>query len=157
MLLDQTVILIFLGLFLGWLVTLSILIFLIFRLYRQFTKGVSKKELREVLKKVLKDSGEEGKKIDRLIKETGRLKKEQIFGIQKIGLVRYNPFAETGGDQSFCLSVLDGQDSGLVISSLHSRDTTRVYAKPVQNGRASGYELSDEEKMAIKRAKKVKK
>jgi hypothetical protein len=157
MLLDQTVILVFLGVFLIWLVVLSVLIFLAFRFYRQFTKGVSKKELKQVLKKVLKDSTEEKKKLDQLVKEAEKLKKEQIFGIQKIGLVRYNPFAETGGDQSFCLSVLDGRDSGLVISSLHSRDTTRVYAKPVKNGRASGYELSDEEKLAIKRAKKVKK
>jgi len=112
--------------------------------------------LRTVLEKLLKDSEKEAKKIDKLLKETDKLKKDSLYDIQKIGLVRYNPFAETGGDQSFCLAVLDGEDSGLVISSLHSRDTTRVYAKPIKKGKAAGYELSSEEKRAIKSAKRVK-
>ncbi|PJC28376.1 hypothetical protein CO054_00495 [Candidatus Shapirobacteria bacterium CG_4_9_14_0_2_um_filter_39_11] len=77
-------------------------------------------------------------------------------GQLKIGLVRFNPFPGTGGDQSFCLSILDGEGSGLVISSLHSRETTRIYAKPVKKGKAAGYELSTEEKQAIKNAKKIR-
>jgi len=84
------------------------------------------------------------------------MRKDGLYDIQRIGLVRFNPFAETGGDQSFCLAILDGQGSGLVITSLHSRDTTRVYAKPVKRGKASGYELSAEEKRAIKNAKRMK-
>ena len=77
--------------------------------------------------------------------------------IRQVVMTRYANFAETGGNQSFCLAVLDGQNSGLLISSLHSRDTTRVYAKPVKNGQAAGgYDLSDEEKQAIKRAKRIK-
>ena len=73
-----------------------------------------------------------------------------------MGLVRYNPFAETGGDQSFCLSLLDGNNNGLVISSLHSRENTRIYAKPVKKGKAANYDLSTEEKEAVKKAKKIK-
>lgn len=71
--------------------------------------------------------------------------------IQKVGVVRYNPFADTGGDQSFAIALLDSLGNGVVISSLHSRTDTRVFAKPVQAGR-SRYPLSDEEQDAIKKA-----
>ncbi len=71
--------------------------------------------------------------------------------IQKVGVIRYNPFADTGGDQSFAIALLDSLGNGVVLSSLHSRTDTRVFAKPVQSGR-SRYQLSDEEQDAIKKA-----
>jgi hypothetical protein len=71
--------------------------------------------------------------------------------IQKVGVIRYNPFADTGGDQSFAIALLDSLGNGVVLSSLHSRTDTRVFAKPVQSGR-SKYQLSDEEQDAIKKA-----
>lgn len=72
--------------------------------------------------------------------------------VQRMGLVRFNPFADTGGDQSFTLAILDGHNSGFVISSLHSRDHTRIFAKPVVSGKGDGFELSFEEQLAIRRA-----
>jgi len=156
MLLNQPSSLIILGVIFIWLGILSFFFYRLFNHYRKLTKGVAKKTLRSVLEKLLKDSERESERIEKLIKETGKMRKDGLYDIQRIGLVRFNPFAETGGDQSFCLAVLDGQGSGLVITSLHSRDTTRVYAKPVKKGKASGYELSAEEKRAIKNAKRMK-
>jgi hypothetical protein len=71
--------------------------------------------------------------------------------IQKVGVIRYNPFSDTGGDQSFAIALLDALGNGVILSSLHSRTDTRVFAKPVHNGR-SKYQLSDEEQDAIKKA-----
>lgn len=139
-----------------WLVGLTWFFFRIFSHYRRLTVGVTKKDLKTVLDKLLKESKEEGKRVDEIMKRLEKTEKDGTFHVQKIGLVRFNPFAETGGDQSFCLAVLDGNDSGLVLSSLHSRDTTRIYAKPVKEGKASGYELSKEEEQAIKGAKRIK-
>ena len=51
--------------------------------------------------------------------------------IHKVGVVRFNPFKDIGGDQSFALALLDGKNSGVVISSLHTREGTRIYSKPV--------------------------
>jgi len=65
-----------------------------------------------------------------------------------VGIVRFNPFQETGGNQSFAIAILDSQGNGVTITSLHSRDGTRVYAKPVEKGQ-SDYALSDEEREAI--------
>jgi len=71
--------------------------------------------------------------------------------IQRVAVVRFNPFADTGGDQSFAIALLDARGDGIVLSSLHSRSDTRIFAKPVSGGR-SGHPLSDEEQEAIRQA-----
>ena len=68
--------------------------------------------------------------------------------LQHLALVRFNPFRNTGGDQSFALALADGHGDGAVLSSLHARDTTRVYAKPLL-GWESSHPLTVEEKQAI--------
>jgi hypothetical protein len=70
-------------------------------------------------------------------------------GLQHIGLVRFNPFDDTGSDQSFAIALLDDERDGIVISSLHGRQNTRVFAKPVANG-TSAHNLSEEESQAIR-------
>ncbi len=92
---------------------------------------------------------------------TGRLERligahEQLAALvsmasQKISIVRFNPFGDTGGDQSFSIAVLDGHNSGYVLTSIHGRQGTRSYIKPVDFGR-SKYSLSEEEKQAISQA-----
>lgn len=71
--------------------------------------------------------------------------------LRNVGVVRFNPFPDAGGDQSFAIALLDAEGTGIVLSSLHARTDTRVFAKPVQGGR-SRYPLSDEEEDAIRRA-----
>ncbi len=71
--------------------------------------------------------------------------------VQYVGLVRYNPFEETGGDQSFALALLDKRGDGVVVNSLHSRTNTRFYAKPIKGG-TSQLALSDEEAKAVQQA-----
>jgi hypothetical protein len=71
--------------------------------------------------------------------------------LQKVGVVRFNPFADTGGDQSFAIAILDADGNGLVLSSLHGRTDTRVFAKQVHGGR-SKHALSEEEQDAIRKA-----
>ncbi len=72
---------------------------------------------------------------------------------QKISILRFNPFGDTGGDQSFSLAVLDAHDSGYVLTSIHGRQGTRVYVKPVDFGK-SKYTLSTEEQQALAQAVK---
>jgi len=67
----------------------------------------------------------------------------------KIGITRFNPFDDVGGDQSFILTILDKNNSGAIITSLHNRDITRIYAKPIKNGVGENITLSKEEKSAI--------
>ena len=71
--------------------------------------------------------------------------------IQKVGMVRYSAFKDTGSDLSFALALLDENDSGVVLNGIYSREMSNIYAKPVEKGRST-YAISEEEKEAIKRA-----
>jgi hypothetical protein len=71
--------------------------------------------------------------------------------IRHVGLVRFSPFHDTGSDQSFALALLDGRQDGVVITALHSRTDSRLYAKPVERGKSS-YSLTPEERDAMNRA-----
>jgi len=107
--------------------------------------------LDQILDRHAHDIGELAKRLDAMNNLHHELEEITQRTIQKVGLVRYNPFADTGGDQSFAIALLDSQGNGIVVSSLHSRTDTRIFAKPVQAGR-SRYPLSDEEQDAIRKA-----
>lgn len=74
--------------------------------------------------------------------------------IQKTAVVRFNPFNEMGGNQSFAIALLDGKNNGLVISSLFVKDGNRVYSKAIKGGK-SDHTLSNEEVEAISKAIKI--
>ena len=106
----------------------------------------------ENLKEVLTElKGLEGN-FEKISKELEELRRESRFWVRKIGIVRFNPFSEVGGDQSFSIALLDANNSGVVISSLYSRQENRIYGKPIKNGK-SEYQLSEEENQAIEKAK----
>lgn len=71
--------------------------------------------------------------------------------VQKIGIVRYNAFKDTGSDLSFALAMLDENNSGIVLNGIYSREMSNIYAKPVENGK-SKYTISEEEMEAIQKA-----
>ncbi len=75
---------------------------------------------------------------------------EAIGGVsvQKVGFLRFNPFQDTGGDNSFIIVLLDAQNTGFILSSLYMREGTRLYAKAVERG-ISRQTLSDEEEKIL--------
>lgn len=96
------------------------------------------------------------KDIAELTKRCATIEKDGEYHIQKIGLLRFNPFKDTGGDQSFVLSMIDAHDTGVVVTALYSRSGTRWYAKKIKNGKGVDHELSEEEKKSLKHAKEIK-
>ncbi len=120
------------------------------RLRRVLPQGESS-GIDEILDQQLKRIDSLTERIDALNKLHHELESLSQRTIQKVAVIRYNPFADTGGDQSFAIALLDSLGNGVVLSSLHSRTDTRVFAKAVQSGR-SKYQLSDEEQDAIKKA-----
>jgi uncharacterized protein YoxC len=119
-----------------WLLIISIFLFRIVALFNKLTKGVEVTDLKKVLEKVLAEGGVTSKKIDEIVKRIDYLEEDGKLHVQKVGLVRFNPFKELGGDHSFSLAILDAKDSGIVITSLHTRDRTRVYMKDITKGKA---------------------
>ena len=71
--------------------------------------------------------------------------------IQKVGMVRYSAFKDTGSDLSFALALLDENKDGVVLNGIYSREMSNIYAKPVEQGKST-YTLSEEETQAIEKA-----
>ncbi len=141
-----------LGVVIIWLLVLTIFFWKILSHYNHLTKGVSEKSLKSVLERLLKENDLSRKDIDYLKGYCAKIEKDGLLHIQKVGLVRFNPFKDTGGDQSFILSLIDGNNTGVIISGLYSRSGTRWYAKKIVEGKGTEHELTDEEKKALKEA-----
>jgi len=121
------------------------------RRFRGLTRGVDGRSLEAVLDAHLDKVFAVAKDVDDLGTRTAVLESAGRKAFSRVGLVRYNPFEETGGNQSFALALLDADADGWVLSSLHARSGTRVYAKAIARGRSDAA-LSDEESAAIRQA-----
>ncbi len=117
-------------------------------------KGKEVADLEGVIFEQIKRLRQNEKNLRDLAKFCQNLEKIAEKSIQKTGVVRFNPFKDMGGDQSFSIALLDAYDSGLIISSLFTREGTRIYTKPIEQGN-SKYPLTEEEKRAIEMARKT--
>ena len=115
------------------------------------TRGADGANLGQVLDAHLDKVYAVARELDELSARSALLEASGRRAIQRVGLVRYNPFEDTGGNQSFALAMTDAAGSGFIVSSLHSRTGTRVYAKTVIDGRSDGA-LSAEETEALRLA-----
>jgi len=121
------------------------------RRLEQLTRGSDESSLEAVLGQHLERVRKVVRDVDAVASRTTALEAEVRESLGRVALVRYNPFDDTGGNQSFALAILDADGDGFVISSLHARAGTRVYAKSVVRGR-SDVALSDEEAEALRQA-----
>ncbi|KKQ52494.1 hypothetical protein A2865_03535 [Candidatus Woesebacteria bacterium RIFCSPHIGHO2_01_FULL_39_17] len=141
--------------FFVWILILSIATFWVVRFFKRLSSGVDRGNLVNILEEVIRREKINAKNLKDLRSNFFALEENSRFHIQKVGLVRFNPFRELGGDHSFSLALLNAKDTGVVITGLHTRERTRVYVKDIKKGK-SELELSEEEKRALKRAQKVK-
>lgn len=143
----------FLVFFTLWIFVLTGFVSWIFLFLRGLTREVKKNNLVEVLKTILYREKLNTESIKKIEKELSNLDEKGQLHIQKVGLVRFNPFSEMGGDHSFSLAILDGKDSGFILTGLHTRERTRVYTKEIKRGK-SAIELASEERKALTLAEK---
>lgn len=136
-----------------WLSVVSVLLWKALSHYNKLVHGLTSKNFKSVIENILSNINLAKKDIDYLKAYCDKIEKEGLLHIQKIGLVRFNPFKDTGGDQSFVLSLVDGDNTGVIISGLYARTGTRWYAKKIIKGKSVGHELSDEERRSLKEAK----
>jgi hypothetical protein len=115
------------------------------------TRGADGQSLGTVLDAHLDKVYAVAREVDELSARSAVLAAAGRRAIQRVGLVRFNPFEDTGGNQSFALALTDAAGNGFVVSSLHSRTGTRVYAKAITDGRSDGA-LSAEETEALRLA-----
>ena len=139
-------------------VLLLVLVIVLFRRTARFerrlgglTRGADGKSLEAILDAHLDKVYAVAREVDELAARSAVLEQAQRRAFQRIGLVRFNPFEDTGGNQSFALALLDQYGDGFVVSSLHARGGTRVYGKAISKG-TSESNLSAEESEALRLA-----
>lgn len=116
------------------------------------TRGSDAQSFEEVLGSHLERVRQVVQNVEAVTARTTALERDLEGALGRVGLVRFNPFeGDTGGNQSFALALLDGRGDGFVVSSLHARAVTRLYAKAITAG-ASEAALSDEESAALRQA-----
>ena len=113
------------------------------------TQGSDAQSLEAVLGSHLERVRQVVADVGRVEARTAIIERDLLGSLGRVGLVRFNPFEDTGGNQSFALALLDGRGDGFVVSSLHARTGTRLYAKAIAKG-ASETALSTEESEALK-------
>jgi len=147
---NPTFLIIVLSILLIFNVILFILFFSLRLHYNSLVKGVTKKKLMSVLEGIQKTLSTHERALSSNKKSILKQADDARLHVQKLSLKRFNPFSDTGGDQSFILAILDGNKDGVVITSLHSRENTRFYVKSVKGGSGVKHPLSKEEQKVIK-------
>ncbi len=147
----DTILILIIGIFIGWNIFIEIRLKKEKERTTQFFKGKKSENLEDVISELFKKQKLTEEKAHKALNRIKELDKAALHSIQKVGVIRFNPFSELGSNQSFVVALLDQKDDGVVISSIHAKEGTRIYAKPIKHGE-SQYPLSKEEEEAIRKA-----
>ena len=121
------------------------------RRLENLTRGSDERSLEAVLEAHIDKVFAVSRELDELAARSAVMEAAGRRAFQRVGLVRYNPYEDTGGNQSFALAMLDAEGDGVLLNSLHTRNGTRIYAKTLNAGRADAA-LSTEEAEALRQA-----
>jgi hypothetical protein len=135
----------------AWVVILTVLVVLNRIYFVKLGRDVGKDNLIKFLGTLVEIEKNNSQAVEDIKKEIAKIEERDKFHIQKIGLIKFNPFEEVGGEHSFSICLLNDNDSGIVLTGLHTRDRTRVYLKEVKKGKPQ-VELSKEESKSLRSA-----
>ncbi len=121
------------------------------KLRRTFFLGKNGNDLESVILRLEEKINAGQRATEALENQLTGLRRGSGFSLQQMGLVRFNPFGDGGGNFSFSLALLDAHSSGIIITSLYGREQNRVYSKKIENGKCES-KLTGEEEQAISEA-----
>ena len=136
----------------GWQASTNFRLNRMVRHYRGLSAGIENQPLDQILQRIVERGASQEEALREIQAHLASLREEGQAHLQQVGVVRYNAFEDTGGDQSFAVAVLDAHGDGALINGLFHRTECRVYAKPIHEWRST-YSLSDEEEEAIRKAR----
>lgn len=140
------------GILVVWLGILSLLVWRQNKFLKSFFPRSGERDIRKKFEEILKTIESFTGKLSDLESTVEAFRNQGLGHIQRVELLRFNPYDDTGGDISFTACFLDHQGSGIVITSLHARSGTRVFGKEIVSGKSKKYQLSKEEELVIKKA-----
>ena len=119
--------------------------------YQKFMGGNEAKALESYIMELISLNKENSEKIEENKAEIQNLYKKQRLNFQKIGMIKYDALQEMGGNLSFALALLDENNNGFIINSVHNIHSNYCYAKAIKAGKCS-INLSEEEQIALEKA-----
>lgn len=140
------------GVFFVWLLVLTVVFFKLRNHYYHLISTTKKDRLDDILDSLIEHDGRVNREIEVIKKRVETEAVASKLHLQKVGLVRFNPFESRGGEQSFVISLLDIDNNGIILNFIYTREGLRVYTKRVKKGRGVEYELSGEEEKAIEKS-----
>ena len=111
-------------------------------------------DFEDMLNKFIEQSNKIDARHEKIMSDIADIRQQLCFCIQKMSIIRYNPFEDVGGDLCYAVALLDQNDDGVVINSVYSRDGCYTYAKPIEKGQCFKYKLANEEEEALFEAMK---
>jgi hypothetical protein len=134
-----------------WVITIQVRLNRMVNHYNRLFSGTSFGTFEEAMDRYVGRLEETVNQVDALNQLCRAVETDLNGTIQRVGIVRFNPFADVGSDQSFAVALLDGTGSGIILSSLFSRASTRIFAKAIVEGKSS-HPLTEEERAAVEQA-----
>ena len=116
------------------------------------TLGKEGKSLEDTIVNLVADVESLDSEIQELFSISNKIHALANRGLHKVDMIRFNPFKDRSGNQSFSIALLDGKNNGIIISSLHTREGTRVYSKEIKKGSSPKHKLTEEESRVLKNA-----
>lgn len=141
-----------LGILVIWLGFLSFLTWQQWKFLKSLFPKSGERDIRKKFEEIVKSVESFKGELSDLDHKIEAIKEKGLQHIQRVELLRFNPYNDTGGDQSFTVCLLDSSGSGIVVTSLHARSGTRVFGKEIVAGASKRYQLSKEEELVIKKA-----
>lgn len=150
-----------------FIILLALIILIVILIFMETLNRIELNRIEKRYKKLMK--GSYGKNIEEMIAEHTSVVENSLESIkeikdaydsvenklkncvQKYSVVRYRAFDDVGSDLSFSIALLDENNDGMIITGIYGRNESTTFAKPIENG-ISKYDLSEEEKLAIKKA-----
>lgn len=132
-----------------WLLIITVFFFKLRNHYYNLISATKKEKLDDILDSLIGGERIMKSEIDELKKRLNEEARKSTLHLQKVGLVRFNPFGTVGGEQSFVVAFTDQENSGIVVNFIYTKEGLRVYTKRVKKGVGLEYELSKEEEKAI--------
>ena len=121
------------------------------RRYRRLMRGVSGKNLEELINTKLDDVEEAKQLCSESLQKSKLLEEDMKECIQKVAIMRYKAFEDVGSDLSFSIAILDSNNDGILLTGIYARQDSTTYAKPIDKG-ISRYDLSEEEIIVLNEA-----
>lgn len=143
---------ILLGVLAVWLIVVTVILIKVRSHYYNLISTTRKEKLDDILDSLIVGEKMLKTEVDGVKKRLEDEIKKSSLHLQKVGLVRFNPFGTVGGEQSFVAAFVDSENSGIVFNFIHTKEGLRVYTKRVKKGVGVEYELSKEESNAIEKS-----